>query len=229
MRLQLGLVVALIPFGVGCATASATPEMIPGTDLAVEELLLPADRDSSFVAAHLSDGAMCFAREVNYRGASNGSLARLGMRSRFRFFYEDLEAIPKACPITIQLKPIANDSGTILYRTERCQIALEARELRVDRIVVQLRDRTVLTFDSCLYRSFLIVEGLSGALTLPDTRLLRPNERSLFRGEKNLMGEWAPEAVFWFHQLCRDSSKLSANLTRQALRNVRICRTNAHG
>lgn len=208
---------------VACSPAVAAPEAIPGAGLAVEELLLARGRERPYDASALDGQALCFGRDVVGKVFRNGSIRRLGGKATFQPFYEQHNGRPAECAIEVGGKRLAQAPRAGRYETERCEFQLQVRGDAVRRVAVRLKDQSNKTFLSCVYRVTLLVEGFSGALTLPDSKLLWENDRSIFRSEASLVGEWSPDPFYLFVRQCTYPPK--QHLSRASLSRRRICRS----
>lgn len=207
---------------VACGPAMAEIELVPGTSLPVEEFLIPADRERPLMASALQSGALCFARGINNRRFSNGALQRVGLKTRFDPHYEHLKPLPDVCRVRLDYAPPAVRQGDMTFETVHCRFLVKADDLDAQSIYVQLKNASRRAYHNCLYRTALVVDGFSGALTAQDDQLFWENDRSFFRSEQAFVGDWTPDPIVWFNQLCRRPDLQS--LTRSNLRKNRICR-----
>lgn len=186
--------------------------------MAVEQLLLAADRDRQFDAAKLNGGALCLGERVTgfFR---NDSIRRLGGSARLR--EGDVRRSSECAVIVHAGKNSPLPSGAT-YRTERCEFALALKNDEVVQVAVNLRTNSQRDLTNCMYRSILLIEGFDGSLSLPDAKLFSPNEASVFRGEQTVVGEFSPDIFFWFKRLCEYPER---PVTRSNLRTIKVCRS----
>ena len=196
---------------VGCSQQSAaSSEVIRGTTVSVDRLLLMSGRDHVFLGPEI-DQPLCMAESLLPSFTGKGLNMVAGHNP-----FAGAAPITASCRLVISPDPIGGFKPDATFSAGPCESGVRLKGDRIDAVHIRITRTQPDDVHECIYRLGLFLQGFNGSLSLPADAFFVDTARSPYRNQDAFVGNRVPIAVIQFRMFCSDIP-LSSSITRASL------------